>query len=65
VEGLNWQILRSPPGIHSSYSNTGCMALKGASRRHEGQEPRADEWPMRDDLLPVVARWSLGATLIP
>lgn len=45
--------------------NTGCMALKGASRRHEGQEPRADEWPMREDLLPVAARWSLGAALIP
>lgn len=45
--------------------NTGCMALKGASRRHEGQEPRADEWPMREDLLPVAARWSLGPALIP
>jgi aryl-alcohol dehydrogenase-like predicted oxidoreductase len=40
--------------------NTGCMALKGASQRHEGQEPRADEWPMRPDLLDLATRWSLG-----
>ena len=45
--------------------NTGCMALKGASRRHEGQEPRADEWPMRDDLLPVADRWHITPTLVP
>jgi hypothetical protein len=45
--------------------NTGCMALKGASRRHEGQEPRPDEWPMRDDLLAVAARWSIGAAIVP
>ena len=45
--------------------NTGCMALKGASRRHEGQEPRADEWPMRDDLLEVASRWSIGAAIVP
>lgn len=31
--------------------DAGCMALKGASHRHEGQEPRADEWPLRPDLL--------------
>ncbi|MDZ4401610.1 aldo/keto reductase [Prosthecobacter sp.] len=40
--------------------NTGCMALKGASQRHEGQEPRADEWPMRPDLLALASRWDLG-----
>jgi len=51
--------------IRAIGDNTGCMALKGASRRHEGQEPRADEWPMREDLLPVAERWSLGATLVP
>ena len=45
--------------------NTGCMALKGASRRHEGQEPRADEWPMRDDLLPVAERWHISPALVP
>lgn len=42
--------------------NTGCMALKGASQRHAGQEPRADEWPMRDDLLTLATRWSLGSS---
>ena len=42
--------------------NTGCMALKGASKRHEGQEPRADEWPLRPDLLDLATRWSLGTT---
>ena len=45
--------------------NTGCMALKGASRRHEGQEPRADEWPMREDLLPVADRWHISPALVP
>lgn len=41
--------------------NTGCMKLKGASERHEGQEPRADEWPMRGELLEVAGRWGLGS----
>lgn len=45
--------------------NTGCMDLKGASRRHEGQQPRADEWPMREDLLAVASRWRLGPAVIP
>ncbi len=45
--------------------NTGCMALKGASRRHEGQDPRPDEWPMRDDLLIVANRWNIDAALVP
>lgn len=40
--------------------NTGCMNLKGASTRHFGQEPRADEWPMRDDLSAVATRWGLN-----
>ncbi len=40
--------------------NTGCMALKGASERHTGQEPRADEWPIREELVEVASRWGLG-----
>lgn len=40
--------------------NTGCMALKGASERHLGQEPRADEWPIREELREVAARWHLS-----
>jgi hypothetical protein len=35
------------------------MALKGASVRHAGQEPRPDEWAMRDDLLTLAKRWDL------
>lgn len=43
-------------------NNEGCMLLKGASQRHAGQEPRPDEWPMRDDLLALAARWGLGTS---
>ena len=39
--------------------NTGCMALKGASKRHESSE-RPDEWPMRGDLLELAGRYGLG-----
>jgi hypothetical protein len=39
--------------------NTGCMSLKGASKRHEVSE-RPDEWPMRDDLLEIAGRHGLG-----
>lgn len=39
--------------------NTGCMSLKGASARHTGQEPRPDEWAMRDELLETAKRWDL------
>ena len=39
--------------------NTGCMMLKGASKRHEKSE-RADEWPMRGDLVEVAERYALG-----
>lgn len=39
--------------------NTGCMMLKGASKRHQVSE-RPDEWPMRDDLLALAGRYGLG-----
>ena len=39
--------------------NTGCMTLKGASKRHSTSE-RPDEWPMRDDLLATAGRYGLG-----
>ena len=39
--------------------NTGCMALKGASKRHEISE-RPDEWPMRGELLELAGRYGLG-----
>ncbi len=46
--------------IRTIGDNTGCMLLKGASQRHAGQEPRPDEWPMRDDLLTLAVRYGLG-----
>lgn len=38
--------------------NTGCMALKGASRRH-GTSDKPDEWAFRPDLEPLTDRWGL------
>jgi aryl-alcohol dehydrogenase-like predicted oxidoreductase len=40
--------------------NTGCMMLKGASKRHSTSE-RPDEWPMRGDLLELAGRYGLGS----
>ena len=40
--------------------NTGCMMLKGASKRHTAHGDRADEWPMRPELLEVAGRYGLG-----
>jgi aryl-alcohol dehydrogenase-like predicted oxidoreductase len=39
-------------------NNKGCMALKGASRAHEG-EPEADRWGVSEDLAAVGQRWSI------
>jgi len=39
--------------------NTGCMALKGASRRHTTSEG-PDEWPLRPELLDIARRYGLG-----
>lgn len=39
--------------------NTGCMTLKGASKRHETSD-RPDEWAMRQDLLELAERNGLG-----
>jgi aryl-alcohol dehydrogenase-like predicted oxidoreductase len=38
--------------------NSGCMALKGASPEHEGEE-RPDRWPLDADLLAVGERWDI------
>jgi len=48
--------------IRSIGDNTGCMKLKGASKRIESSD-RPDEWPMRDDLLEVVERYGLESLL--
>lgn len=41
-------------------NNEGCMALKGASERHEGIDPQPDHWPMRPELEPFAAKWNLN-----
>jgi len=38
--------------------NTGCMALKGASPRFEG-EAQADRWPLTSELRALAARWAI------
>ncbi len=45
--------------IRAIGDNTGCMILKGASKRHATSE-RPDEWPMREDLLELAGRYGLG-----
>ena len=39
--------------------NTGSMALKGASPDFDGDVPRADAWPLSDDLAAVAERWRI------
>lgn len=38
--------------------NAGCMALKGGTPAHEGDE-QADSWPMSEELRTVASRWSI------
>jgi aryl-alcohol dehydrogenase-like predicted oxidoreductase len=44
--------------IRAIGDNAGCMALKGASPEHEGEE-RPDRWPLSDDLAAVGTRWGI------
>jgi aryl-alcohol dehydrogenase-like predicted oxidoreductase len=44
--------------IRAIGDNTGCMALKGASPAHEGEE-RPDRWPLDEDLAAVGKRWGI------
>jgi len=44
--------------IRAIGDNSGCMALKGASPEHEGEE-RPDRWPLTDDLTEVGTRWGI------
>jgi aryl-alcohol dehydrogenase-like predicted oxidoreductase len=44
--------------IRAVGDNTGCMALKGASPEHEGEE-RPDRWPLSEELAAVGARWQI------
>lgn len=40
--------------------NEGCMVLKGASTRHEGNDPLPDQWPLRPELAPFAMRWGIN-----
>lgn len=44
--------------IRTIGDNANCMALKGASTEHEGEE-RPDRWPLTDDLAAVGTRWGI------
>jgi aryl-alcohol dehydrogenase-like predicted oxidoreductase len=44
--------------IRAVGDNTGCMALKGASPAHEGEE-RPDRWALSDELVEVGGRWGI------
>jgi aryl-alcohol dehydrogenase-like predicted oxidoreductase len=44
--------------IRAIGDNTGCMALKGASPEHEGEE-RPDRWPLSEELAAVGDRWGI------
>ncbi len=44
--------------IRAIGDNTGCMALKGASPQHEGDE-RPDRWQLTNDLAEVGTRWGI------
>jgi aryl-alcohol dehydrogenase-like predicted oxidoreductase len=44
--------------IRSIGDNTGCMALKGATPDHSGEE-RPDRWPVSRELAEVAGRWEI------
>jgi aryl-alcohol dehydrogenase-like predicted oxidoreductase len=44
--------------IRSLGDNTGCMALKGATPDHDGEE-RPDRWPVSAELAEVAGRWEI------
>ncbi len=48
--------------IRAIGDNAGCMALKGASPDHEGEE-RPDRWKLSDELAEVGARWGIDPGL--
>jgi aryl-alcohol dehydrogenase-like predicted oxidoreductase len=45
--------------IRAVGDNTGCMALKGASAEHEGEE-RPDRWSLDEELVAVGERWGIA-----
>jgi aryl-alcohol dehydrogenase-like predicted oxidoreductase len=44
--------------IRAIGDNTGCMALKGATPDHSGEQ-RPDRWPVSDELAETAARWGI------
>jgi aryl-alcohol dehydrogenase-like predicted oxidoreductase len=46
--------------IRAIGDNTGCMALKGASPAHEGEE-RPDRWGLDEELVAAGRRWGVDA----
>jgi aryl-alcohol dehydrogenase-like predicted oxidoreductase len=44
--------------IRAVGDNTGCMALKGASPEHQGEE-RPDRWALNEELVQVGERWGI------
>jgi len=46
--------------IRAIGDNTGCMALKGASPAHEGEE-RPDRWGLDEELIAAGRRWGVDA----
>ena len=44
--------------IRTAGDNTGCMALKGASPEHEGDE-RPDRWPLQPHHAQLASRWGI------
>jgi hypothetical protein len=47
--------------IRAAGDNTGCMALKGASPDHTGDE-RPDRWALQPHHAELAARWSIDPT---
>ncbi len=61
LAGVPAQILLSPEEIaeiEQVGENAGCMALKGGTPAHEGDE-LPDSWPVSDELRTVADRWSI------
>ena len=44
--------------MRAAGDNTGCMALKGASPDHEGEE-RPDRWALQPGQADLAARWGI------
>jgi aryl-alcohol dehydrogenase-like predicted oxidoreductase len=61
LAGLPPQPRLSPDDVNEVRAigdNTGCMALKGASPDHSGEE-RPDRWPVSAELAEVAGRWRI------